>query len=99
MPTRLTVRIVDAGLPPELVGLVAVCGKDDRAITETSEGDGSSSPFCLAPTIDAREHIYDAVRRLTPWRQSEAAFQQRLVSLGEAEFVRGERPNPRFASS
>jgi hypothetical protein len=29
MPTQLNVRIVDAGLPPEVVGLVAFCGNRD----------------------------------------------------------------------
>jgi len=51
MPTRLTVRIVNAGLPPEVVGLVAVCGScdaggawtaTDRYRARTDEQNGSA---------------------------------------------------------
>jgi hypothetical protein len=49
MPTRLSLRIVDAGLPPEVAGRVAECGKCDvcqrvRATREATAHSRESGP-------------------------------------------------------
>ena len=38
MPTRLSPRIVDAGLPPEVAGRVAECGKYDTLLQAGNRG-------------------------------------------------------------
>ncbi len=52
MPTRLSLQIVDAGLPPEVAGRVAECGKYDASVRCSAElpGDDVIDELCLAGT-------------------------------------------------
>src|SRR6266571_4614880 len=52
IPTRLNARIVDAGLPPEVAGLVAVCGSCDACDT----GNVTAARACLEKIL-----IYDRI--------------------------------------